>query len=263
VDAALPPDDDHLDRLLRPPRRGEAVAELLARLRRLDRRTVLVAGGVALAVAVVVAVVVVANGPGEPASVTLPRVASDAADGGGSRAEGDPGAGGAEVAPAELTSTTVAGRLVVHVAGAVVRPGLVEVDTGARVADALAAAGGAAPTADLDRVNLASPLADGMRVYVPAVGQTDIPVAVGGSGPASGTGGSGSTDPSTPAAPVDLNSATEAQLETLPGVGPATAAAILAYRSAHGPFADVDSLDEVRGIGPAKLGQLRDLVVAG
>jgi competence protein ComEA len=258
VDAALPPDDDHLDRLLRPPRRGEAIADLLARLRRLDRRTLLVAGGIALAVAAAVAVVVVASDPGEHAAVTLPRVNSSRTDAGG-----EPAAGGGQAVSPEVTSTTAASRLIVHVAGAVIRPGLVEVAPGARVADALAAAGGAAAVADLDRVNLAAPLGDGMRIYVPAVGQSDIPAAVAGSGPPGGTGASGSTDPSAPAEPVDLNNATEAQLETLPGVGPATAAAILAYRNAHGPFADVDALDDVKGIGPAKLEQLRDLVVAG
>jgi competence protein ComEA len=112
-------------------------------------------------------------------------------------------------------------------------------------------------------LNLASPLADGARVYVAAVGQSLIPVPIGpNAGGGSGGGASGGTATTMPP-PVDLNSATADQLDTLPGVGPSTAQAILSYRTAHGPFASVDDLDQVRGIGPAKLGQLRDLVTVG
>jgi competence protein ComEA len=132
-----------------------------------------------------------------------------------------------------------------HAAGAVQRPGLYELAAGARVADLLAAAGGALPRADLDQVNLAAPVADGSQVVVPREGETVV------SATPSGT--------SVPAV-VDLNAATAEQLETLPGVGPATAAAILEYRDANGPFASVDSLIDVPGIGEAKLAALADLV---
>ena len=149
--------------------------------------------------------------------------------------------------------------LVVDVVGAVRRAGVVRVAPGARVLDAIAAAGGASPDADLARLNLAAPVADGARVAVPHVGApapavdpsavTGASTDAGGSGPGAATAG-----------PVDLNTATAAQLDALPGIGPATAAAIVHDRETHGPFTSVNDLTRVRGIGPAKLEQLRDLV---
>jgi len=154
------------------------------------------------------------------------------------------------------TTTTVAGsavgdavagqsgaQVVVHVAGAVVSPGVYAVGAGARVIDAVQAAGGFAIDADPDAINLAAKVSDGQRIYVPKVGETVVA--------ADGSVGSG---------PLNLNQATAEQLDTLPGVGPATAAAIIAYRDQHGPFASVDDLADVRGIGPAKLDALRGLV---
>lgn len=144
---------------------------------------------------------------------------------------------------------------VVHVAGAVASPGLVVVDGVARVADVVAEAGGPAADADLDRVNLAALVVDGDRVWIPRLGEPDVPVVVGG--PTASMG-------QAPAGPLDLNAATPDQLVTLPGVGPATAAAIVAERERMGGFTAVDDLIEVTGIGPAKLAQLRELVrVAG
>ena len=114
---------------------------------------------------------------------------------------------------------------------------------------------------DADRVNLAAPLADGTRLAVPLVGQP-IPteVAVPSATPAGS--GSGPTA-ATPGAPVDLNTADVTQLDTLPGVGPATAAAIVAHREEHGPFSTVDGLLDVRGIGEGRLDAVRDLVTVG
>lgn len=153
------------------------------------------------------------------------------------------------VAPLETApATTVSETLVVHVAGAVVRPGLVEVPAGSRVADAVAAAGGPADSADLDRINLASPLSDADHVHVPAEGEPAVSLG---------------TSVEAEAGPVDLNRADEAALDDLPGVGPATAAAIVAHRDEHGPFTSVTSLQEVPGIGPAKLERLRELVSIG
>lgn len=161
------------------------------------------------------------------------------------------------------SSTSPVGPLVVHVAGAVASPGVVRVAAGGRVVDAVRAAGGLRSDADADRVNLAAPLTDGQRVVVPAVGQ-EIPAEVlpsglaapGAAGPGGRTG-----SPDVPAGPIDLNAATAEQLDTLPGVGPSTAAAILAHRDESGPFRSVDDLLDVRGIGEAKLEALRDLVV--
>ena len=159
-------------------------------------------------------------------------------------------AGAARASPA--TSGPEAEAIVVQAAGAVVRPGVYRVPVGARVTDLLQAAGGAAPDAKLDVVALAAKLVDGQRVYVPRAGEA-VPAVVGGAG------AGGSSEP-TPSAPLDLNAADADQLDELPGVGPATAAAIVAYRDQHGPFRSVEGLLEVRGIGPAKLDQLRALV---
>jgi competence protein ComEA len=146
------------------------------------------------------------------------------------------------------TSTTAPAVVVAHAAGAVRNPGVYRLDAGARVADLLAAAGGALPDADLDRVNLAAKVIDGVQVYVPRRGEA------GGSGGAAGSVG-GET-----VGPVNLNTATLEQLDALPGVGPATAKAILDARTRLGGFASVEDLLDVRGIGPAKLDAIRDLV---
>lgn len=198
--------------------------------------------------------------------------APDGPDGvpGGSSA---PGGGAAEGTGADPTPTP-APAVVVQAAGAVHHPGVHHLPAGSRVDDLVRAAGGATAEADLDRVNLAAPLVDGERVWVPRRGETEVPPVVGGGGgPASGGsaaaagapggvgGATGAGDaPAAPASPVDLNAATAADLDALPGIGPATAAAILAHRDANGPFRSVDDLLDVRGIGEAKLEQLRPLV---
>jgi competence protein ComEA len=154
-----------------------------------------------------------------------------------------------DVAPDDPERTAV----VVHVAGAVTQPGLVVGSGDWRVADAIAAAGGSSTNADLDRVNLASPIADGERIYVPHVEESVLPVVVAGASSVAADDGG----------PINLNSATEADLDSLPGVGPATAAAIVTHRTEHGPFGSVDALLAVSGIGPAKLESIRDHVVVG
>lgn len=150
-------------------------------------------------------------------------------------------------APVATTSTT-SGTVVVHVAGAVVVPGVHQLPAGSRVIDAVEASGGLSPDADAGAVNLAAELLDGSQVYVPRIGE--VPP-----GPAAGA-----TASEDAAGPVDLNAADVALLETLPGVGPATAAAIVDHRERHGPFTSVEGLLAVRGIGEAKLEALRDLV---
>ena len=145
------------------------------------------------------------------------------------------------------TATTI-GEVVVDVAGAVGRPGVVRLGGPGRVIDAIAAAGGAAPDADLNQVNLAAKVGDGDRVYVPRHGESP-PLASAASGTATAQTG-----------PVDLNRATVEQLDALPGVGPATAKAIVDYRTRHGSFRAVDDLLSVQGIGPAKLTNLKPLV---
>jgi competence protein ComEA len=139
-------------------------------------------------------------------------------------------------------------QLVVHVVGAVRRPGLYRVAEGSRVDDAIRRAGGSKPKAALELVNLASPVVDGQQVVVPVRG--------GVQASAPGLAGAGGA----PATRVRLNSATLEELDSLPGIGPVTAQKILDYRTEHGAFGSVDELDAVPGIGPARLEQLKELV---
>lgn len=162
----------------------------------------------------------------------------------------------------------------VHVAGAVVRPGVYELSSSARVVDAVKAAGGATARADLERINLAQTLVDTEQVFVPMRNssspkattsprlkpvRTTVPAP---SIPAGAAPNASITSGSNPAR-VDINSATSDQLDALPGVGPATAKAIISHRTRKGPFAKVEDLLNVPGIGPAKVAALREFVVAG
>jgi competence protein ComEA len=150
---------------------------------------------------------------------------------------------------AATTTTTASSAVVVHVAGAVVTPGVVTLAAGSRVIDAVKAAGGAQANADLDRLNLAAKLTDGERVAVPVKGQPspplETPAAGAAAGDAAGTG------------PVNLNTATADQLETLPGIGPSLAQAIIDERERSGGFRSVDDLRTVRGIGDARFAQVQ------
>lgn len=153
------------------------------------------------------------------------------------------GAGAASSQPAAALvpeRAAAAPKLVVHVAGAVRRPGLYRLAEGKRVADAVARAGGATAPADTAAINLAAPLADGMQVVVPS--------RVAG---AAGTAAVGR---------VSLSSASVAELDALPGIGPVTAQKIVDHRLAHGGFRSVDDLDAIPGIGPVRVEQLRELV---
>jgi len=154
------------------------------------------------------------------------------------------------VADAETGATSTAPALVqpevvVHVVGQVVQPGLVRLPEGSRVADAVEAAGGAVPDADLTAVNLARTLVDGEQVVIPRPGEQ--PVAGGSAG----------------STLLDLNTADAAALDGLPGIGPVLATRIVDWRTKHGAFAVVDELAEVTGIGPSLLGGVRDLVRVG
>ena len=158
----------------------------------------------------------------------------------------EPSTGPAGTAPGEPAEATV----VVDVTGRVRSPGLVTLPAGSRVADALESAGGVRPQVDLSTLNLARLLVDGEQILVGAQAApwpSEAPPAT-------------STVPGVPVAPVDLNTATMVELETLPGIGPVTAQSILDWRVANGGFTTVDELIEVDGIGEVTLADLRDLV---
>jgi competence protein ComEA len=151
--------------------------------------------------------------------------------------------------PARITAAAPAPRprVVVHVVGAVRRPGLYGLVEGSRVADAVRRAGGATAKADVALINLAAPVADGAQIVVPS----RVAARPGGVEP-------GQVRP--PGGKLSLARATEEELDALPGIGPTTAAKIVEYRQQHGAIASVDELDAVPGIGPARLEQLRELV---
>ncbi len=157
-----------------------------------------------------------------------------------------------EPAPEPVPPTAPGGSLppdvIVHVAGQVAHPGLVRLPGGSRVADAVEAAGGVTRPRAADSVNLARLVVDGEQIVV------------GGSAGAGGTGGASVPDPGTPGAPLDLNSATVEQFDSLPGVGPVIAGRIVEWRTVHGRFRSIEELAEVSGIGEAILANLRPLV---
>lgn len=168
--------------------------------------------------------------------------------------------------PAAAPAASGADQVVVSVVGLVHKPGLATLAPGSRIADALTAAGGALDGADTLGLNLARPLVDGEQIVVglaPPSGPPVLGSSVGAPSPAPEAPQT-STAPAKPESksgePVNLNTATVEQLDALPGVGPVTAAAIVAWRETHGKFAQVDQLCEVDGIGPARLEKLRALV---
>jgi competence protein ComEA len=156
-----------------------------------------------------------------------------------------------------------AGPVVVSVVGLVHTPGLVTLAPGARIADALTAAGGALDGGDVLGLNMARRVADGEQIVVGISAPPGQPAEMGSSVVSEaepGNAPSPAENPSDATGLVNLNSATVEQLDTLPGVGPVTAAAIIAWRDANGPFSSVEQLGDVDGIGPARLDKLRDLV---
>ena len=199
------------------------------------RRGAVALVGVALLAALAVAVYVWHGRP-QPQAIAPPPVATGAA-------------------PTGPAASPTSGRsLVVAVSGKVRRPGVVTVPAGARVIDVLKAAGGPLPSADIGMLNLARRVADGELVTVGVPAPAPAGSGSAGEAPPAGDAAGGRT------APIDLNTATLAELETLPGVGPVLAQRIVDWRTEHGEFATVDQLSDVPGIGDARLAQLRDLV---
>ena len=221
-------------------------------------RAAVVAGSVLLVLAVVLALRAVltstaAGGESAPAAA-------------GTTAAARPSAAVSTAGPRAGTATAPggpsagAGSVVVHVTGAVIRPGVVTLGEGSRVNDAIGAAGGISPDADTQQLNLARVLTDGEQIRVPRIGEV-LPdpapqpgaAVTPGTGTAPGKPGAGSASGT-----VNINTASASDLEKLPGIGPALAQRIVEYRDSHGPFASVDALTDVPGIGKAKLEALRE-----
>lgn len=158
------------------------------------------------------------------------------------------------------SAPTTPGAVLVHVTGAVRKPGLVSLSTGARVVDAVAAAGGLTEDADPARINLARPVTDGEQLAVPRVGEAAPAAAPGTAGDAAGGGTAVGAAPGAAGAVVNLNTASQAELETLPRIGPALAQRILDYRQSNGRFAQPTDLLKVSGIGQKLFDGLKDRV---
>ena len=244
------------------------------------------------------------KGGGAPAEISSVELdmgrtgsAGDSGSGSGSGAAAGSGAGGQEQDPdggGEIAYGDESGRtdeargtgaspplgqpaepavLIIHVAGAVARPGVVEVPSGSRTGDAVDAAGGAAPEADLTAVNLAAPLQDGTMVVVPRIGDAAVQPPAGpgtgagtgaGSGAASGaaadSGEAGSAAGGGPEALLNINTASLQELDSLPRIGPVLAERIIAWREDHGRFSRPEDIDAVPGIGEAMLAALLPLI---
>ena len=159
--------------------------------------------------------------------------------------------GAVELAAAERPEDAPEERIVVYVVGGVNQPGVVTLQAGARTVDAVNACGGVLPTADLEQVNMAQPLKDGMQVRVPektGIGQAAKP-------PGAGNGAGKSPD-----GRININTADEKELDELPGVGPAMAKRIIEYRQSQGMFQSPEDLKKVRGIGDAKYEKMKDKI---
>lgn len=219
---------------------------------------------VSLRVALLIAALAVLGGTwfwaqvaaGQPDVVPLSEISVQDSLSAGEGAEGGkpPGTG-----PSDLPSADVqAGAVIIHVAGAVALPGVVQLPAGSRVHQAVSAAGGGTPSADLNRLNLAAVLTDGQKLYVPQGGE-DIPGgSSGATDPAGlGTGGGGS---SAAGGKINLNTAGVEELDALPKVGPVLAQRIVDWRKEHGPFKSIEELDAVDGVGPKMLETLLPLV---
>lgn len=266
--AAQPTDADELVARLRARRSASGVAAAYAaahghpadprtehgsRRWKLTGTTAVVAAVAVLLLGIGVAVLSLRGDGVEP----LARVAA------GAEPTASPAGAGPTAPPVEAGSGAVpapgpaGGGLLVHVVGEVAEPGLVTVPGGARVADALEAAGGTTGRADLTAVNLARTVVDGEQLYVPRPGQP-VPGPAAGAVPGPGPGGGAAAGGT-----VDINGADAVALEELPGVGPSIAQAIIEWREANGPFASVDELEDVPGIGPATLDEIRDSARVG
>lgn len=248
--AEEPDENDLHDDHVVVPRLSWSGPELAAWVRWIGVGRVLAAGGMLL-VGVAVAWWLL-RPPVLPTEAVLPQATTTAPAAGDEPAPStalQPGTARTGTLQTGTPATSAPSAVLVHAAGAVVRPGVVAVPVGARVVDVIDAAGGARADGAIDALNLAAPVHDGDRVEVPVIGAETV-------GPLHRTGGSQVAE----TGPIDLNTADAALLQTLPGIGGATADAIIEHRVRNGPFANVDELDDVSGIGPAKLARLRELV---
>lgn len=152
----------------------------------------------------------------------------------------------------ELTDNTPSSMITVYVSGEVNKPGLIQIDSNARVSDAITACGNFTPLADKNAINLAQKLSDGIHIQVPTIKNS--------ANTASATNNSSNSPNDKSNDLININTATKEELDTLPGIGPATAEKILNYRQEHGNFQSIEDLKNVKGIGEAKFNKLQDKI---
>lgn len=202
-------------------------------------------------------VAVEANGPGGTGAPDAPRPPRDPVSEGPAAASSPAAVG--SVAPSQVQSQAPQ-KIVVHVVGAVKKPCVVELPANARVGEALQEAGGATGEADLSRLNLARVVSDGEQVYVPKEGEelpADAPTVAPQEAPMAGEKAG---TPAPEGGTININTASESELDELPGVGPAIAARIVEHRTANGGFTSIEQLQDVKGIGPAIFEKLRERI---
>ena len=242
------PPDTSLSRWLPESPSGGGAGAWLSRIRADPGRAGVVAlGGVGLIAVLVTVLTVLGDRPPAVVSAKLPPVEPVSS-------------------ATSIPVPAAAGPVVVSVVGLVRTPGLVTLEPGARIADALDAAGGALDGADVVGLNMARRVADGEQIVVGIGAPAGQPTEMGSSvivDAAAPAAAAPPDDADGQADSVDLNTATAEQLDTLPGIGPVTAAAIVSWRESNGRFDSVDQLGEVDGIGPVRLAKLRDLVQVG
>lgn len=225
------------------------------RVKRMDRWAEKLLGHKAMVVAILV-VIAAASGlamagfGGHSSDVSFER--SDEASASDVRGAGDASPDDADESSAKSSS---AAEVYVDVDGAVVRPGVYRLKDGARVSQAIDAAGGLTAEADVTGLNRASKITDGQKIYVPTVGEQQAAAAVGGADSAAVASGAGSSS-----GLVNINTASAAELQTLSGIGPSMAQSIIDERTQNGAFASVDDLMRVSGIGEKKLAKIKDCI---
>lgn len=225
------------------------------RVKRMDRWAEKLLGHKAVVVAILVVIaaacgLAMASFGGHSSNVSFER--SDEAGASDVRGDGDVSPDDADESSAKSSS---AAEVYVDVDGAVVRPGVYRLKDGARVSQAIDAAGGLTAEADVTGLNRASKITDGQKIYVPTVGEQQAAAAVGGADSAAVASGAGSSS-----GLVNINTASAAELQTLSGIGPSTAQSIIDERTQNGAFASVDDLMRVSGIGEKKLAKIKDCI---
>lgn len=159
------------------------------------------------------------------------------------------------ISPNSTENQNTTAEIIVHIDGEVVKPGIVSLPTEARITDAISAAGGLTELADTSKINLAYSLQDGQKVYIPSINDTQVETYI-----QNDAGDNVIVQDSSSSSLININSATQSELDSLPGIGPSTASKIIDYRNKNGDFKNIEDLMNVSGIGEAKFNNIRDYI---